>query len=143
VLAGPMGWGSTELLRELALHGPGEIVLTGAVSAEDLDALFRGADLFVYPSTYEGFGLPVLEAMARGIPLVASSASALPEVFGDAAVGVDPSSVPAIADAIQRVLGDEQLRGELVQKGLARAETFSWDRTAEATLQVYERVSKR
>ena len=80
--------------------------------------------------------------MARGVPVVASAASSLPEVYGDAAVAVEPSSVPGIAEAIQRVLGDEQLRGELVQKGLARAETFSGTETAEATLSVYDRVAK-
>lgn len=143
VLAGPMGWGSTELLRELALGGPGEVILTGSMPAGDLDALWRDAAVFVYPSIYEGFGLPPLEAMKRGVPVVCSTASSLPEVVGDAALGVEPGSVAGIADAIGRVLEDGDLAERLVNAGRKRADTFSWEHTARATLDVYEQVRKR
>jgi len=140
VLAGPMGWQPQPLLRELALPGPGEIVLTGALSQADLDALYRGADVFVYPSLYEGFGLPVLEAMARGVPTVVSDSSSLPEVSGDAALGVDPRSVRQIARAIESVLSDGNLADRLAARGRARAEQFSWEETARLTLGVYDRA---
>jgi glycosyltransferase involved in cell wall biosynthesis len=124
-------------MRELALRGPGEIVMTGALSPEELDAVFRAAEVFVYPSLYEGFGLPVIEAMVRGVPTVASSTSAVPEVAGDAAIGVDPRSVRQIAGAIESVLGDVEVAERLASRGRARAGRFSWDETARLTLDVY------
>jgi glycosyltransferase involved in cell wall biosynthesis len=143
VLAGPLGWHHEALMREIALPGPGEILLTGPLSAEDLDALYRAASVFVYPSLYEGFGLPVVEAMSRGVPTVASSTSAVPEVSGDAALGVEPRSVSEIATAIERVLTDQDLAAQLASAGRARAERFTWDETARLTLQVYEEVLGR
>jgi len=143
VLAGPLGWHHQALHREIALAGPGDIVMTGALAPEDLDALYRGAEAFVYPSLYEGFGLPVVEAMARGIPTVASNTSSIPEVSGDAALGVNPRSVREIAHAIETVLTDRQLAETLVRLGRARAERFSWDETARLTLQVYGEVTGR
>jgi glycosyltransferase involved in cell wall biosynthesis len=140
VLAGPLGWGARPLLDELAQEGPGEVVLTGATTALDLDALYRGAAVFVYPSLYEGFGLPVLEAMARGTPCVVSSTSSLPEVAGEAAVPVDPRSTGALVEAVERVLGDERLAARLRDAGLARAAAFSWEETARRTLEVYKRT---
>lgn len=140
VLAGPMGWHHDSLMRELALQGPGEVVLTGALNPDDLDAVYRGADVFVYPSLYEGFGLPVVEAMARGVPTVASDISAVPEVAGDAAIGVNPRSVREIAQGIESVLADVDLAERLAARGRARAERFSWDETARLTLEVYERL---
>lgn len=138
VLAGPMGWGGQALLRELRLAGPGNVILTGQAGRDDLDALYRGADAFAYPSIYEGFGLPVLEAMSRGVPVVTSNASSLPEVAGDAALLVEPRSVPEIADAIVAALEDETSR-RLRAAGLARAERFSWEETARLTLEVYQK----
>jgi glycosyltransferase involved in cell wall biosynthesis len=140
VLAGPLGWHHESLMRELALQGPGDIVMTGALSPEELDAVFRAADVFVYPSLYEGFGLPVLEAMARGVPTVASSTSSVPEVTGDAAIGVDPRSVRQITEAIESVLGDVEVAERLARRGRARSERFTWDETARLTLQAYEDV---
>jgi len=137
VLAGPMGWHHEALMREIALSGPGEVVLTGPLPGEDLDALYRGTAAFVYPSLYEGFGLPVLEAMARGAPTVASSTSSLPEVYGDAALGVDPRSIAEIAAAMERLVTDAELAGRLGSLGRARAERFTWDETARLTLEVY------
>jgi glycosyltransferase involved in cell wall biosynthesis len=140
VLAGPLGWGRHPLLTELEREGPGSVILTGETRPEDLDALYRGADLFVYPSLYEGFGLPVLEAMSRGTPCVVSTASSLPEVAGEAAVPVDPRSTAGLAQAMQRVLGDPALAGRLREAGLARAASFRWEATATRTLEVYRRV---
>jgi glycosyltransferase involved in cell wall biosynthesis len=142
VLAGGMGWHGSELLRELALAGPGEVVLTGELSRPELDALYRGAACFAYPSLYEGFGLPVLEAMARGVPVVASTGSSLPEVAGEDAIAVDPGSVAEIADAIRRVLSDADLAAGLAARGRRRASTFSWEETARRTLQIYEKAGR-
>jgi glycosyltransferase involved in cell wall biosynthesis len=143
VLVGALGWHRQPLMRELALAGPGDIVLTGAVSPEDLDALYRLADLFVYPALYEGFGLPVLEAMARGVPTVCSNTTSLPEVAGDAAVGVHPGSIREIAAGIQQVLDVPALADRLRAAGPARAERFSWDEAARLTMQVYEKALGR
>lgn len=141
VLAGPMGWRPQALMAELAAEGPGSIVLTGSTPAEDLDALYRGAAVFAYPSLYEGFGLPVLEAMARGAPCVVSTASSLPEVAGEAAVPVDPQSVGAMAEALERVANDRALAERLSAAGVERAKLFSWDETARKTLDVYKSLA--
>jgi glycosyltransferase involved in cell wall biosynthesis len=143
VLAGPMGWRHQTLLREIALSGPGEVVLTGAMSPAELDALYRGASAFVYPALYEGFGLPVIEAMARGVPTICSNTSSLPEVAGDAALGVNPASVREIASAIQSLLTDSVMAERLADLGRARADRFSWDEAARLTVQVYEKAVQR
>jgi glycosyltransferase involved in cell wall biosynthesis len=96
--------------------------------------------VFAYPSLYEGFGLPPLEAMARGVPTVCSNTSSLPEVTGDAALTVDPRSVSEIAQALQRVVTDSSLAEALSRKARARAERFSWGETARRTLQVYDKA---
>jgi glycosyltransferase involved in cell wall biosynthesis len=137
VLAGPLGWGAEPLHRELRSPGPGNVVLTGPASPELLDALYRKADAFLYPSLYEGFGLPVLEAMARGVPTVVSSASSLPEVAGDAALSVDPLSMDRLTQAVTRVLTDPEEAGRLAEAGRRRAAEFSWERTARETLAAY------
>lgn len=112
----------------------------GRVADEDLPALYSMASLFVFPSTYEGFGLPPLEAMACGTPVVSSNASSLPEVIGDAAVSVDPFDVEAMAHGIDKVLSSETFKGELREKGLERARLFNWMDTARQTLEVYKEV---
>ncbi len=140
VLAGPLGWHPDALLRELALEGPGAIVRTGHLAARELDAVYRGASAFAYPSLSEGFGLPVLEAMARGVPTITSNTSSLPEVAGEAALCVDPRSVEELATAIQRVLTDPTVGARLADAGRRRAERFSWDETARLTLETYARV---
>jgi glycosyltransferase involved in cell wall biosynthesis len=140
VLAGPMGWRPQELMRELAAPAPGDVVLTGRVSDADLDALYRGAAAFVYPSLYEGFGLPVLEAMARGVPSVVSIAGSLPEVAGEAALPVDPRSTAGLAEAMERIVNDRELAERLRQSGIARASRYSWEETARRTLEVYKSV---
>jgi len=128
VLAGPLGWHHESLMRELALHGPGTIVMTGSLSEDELDAVYRAADVFVYPSLYEGFGLPVVEAMARGIPTAASTTSSVPEVTGGAALGVNPRSVREIAHAIESVVSDIDLADRLAARGRTRAERFTGTR---------------
>src|SRR5688500_16144440 len=127
-------------MRELARHGPGEIVMTGSLSKDELDAVYRAADVFVYPSLYEGFGLPVVEAMARGVPTVASTTSSVSEVAGDGAIGVNPRSVREIARAIESLLTDVDLAERVAARGRTQAERFTWDETARLTLEVYERV---
>ncbi len=117
-----------------------DVRLEGWVEGEELEGLWALADAFVYPSLYEGFGLPVLEAMARGVPVACADASSLPEVAGDAALLFDPRSEAAIAAAIERLLGDPALAGSLRAKGRERARTFTWERTARLTLDSYARV---
>jgi glycosyltransferase involved in cell wall biosynthesis len=126
------------LLQDLDLRP--HVLFTGYIPEADLPALYRGADLFVFPSLYEGFGLPPLEAMACGTPVVCSNAASLPEVVGDAAITVDPYDVEGLAEAMRRVLGDAALREELREKGLARARQFTWERTARETVAVYRQV---
>jgi alpha-1,3-rhamnosyl/mannosyltransferase len=116
------------------------IVFVGAVDDADLPALYCGATLFVFPSLYEGFGLPVLEAMACGVPVVCSNASCLPEITGDAALLINPLDIDALGMATRRVLVDERLRQEMIQKGLVQAGRFSWEQTALKTLEVYTGV---
>ena len=140
VLAGPPGWRADEVLRELRPGEPGRVVLVGALGAADLEAAYAGADVVAYPSLHEGFGLPVLEAMARGVPVVASSTSSIPEVAGDAALLVDPRSADLIGDAIAQVLRDTELAARLVTAGRARAATFTWEKTAAATVDAYRRA---
>jgi glycosyltransferase involved in cell wall biosynthesis len=113
------------------------------VSAEELEGLWALAEAFVFPSLYEGFGLPVLEAMARGVPVACSNASSLPEVAGDAALTFDPHDEPAIATALCRLLDDGALRERLRARGLARVDEFTWQRTARLTLESYRRALGR
>jgi glycosyltransferase involved in cell wall biosynthesis len=134
-------WLSTPLTEEIRrLNIEPWVHFTGYVEDEDLPAFYNGADVFVFPSLYEGFGLPVLEAMGCGTPVITSNVSSLPEVAGDAAVLVDPYNIEGIASAMQQVLEDPHLSNELREKGLARAKQFSWERTARETIAVYKRV---
>ena len=127
--------------RRLASAGD-RVRRLGRVGEAELAGLYEGAIALVYPSLYEGFGLPVLEAMAAGCPVIASRAGALPEVVGDAGILVEPGDPEALSREMSRVAGDAELRAELARKGRARAAEFTWRRTAERTLEVYERVGR-
>jgi glycosyltransferase involved in cell wall biosynthesis len=144
VVAGQRAWNygaDFRLAEELGLKG--NVIFTGYVLPEEMPALYNAADLFVFPSLYEGFGLPVLEAMACGVPVVASNVSSIPEVTGDAALLVDPRDVNALCDAMERILKDADLSASLRQRGLERAATFSWERAARETIEVYAEALRK
>lgn len=142
VITGLAGRASPELQRLVAELGLGDLVIfSGYLDDALLPLLYSAADVFVYPSLYEGFGLPVIEAMACGVPVAASDRTSVPEAVGDAGLLFDPDSTDDIAAKIQRILADDALREELVRKGLARAQTFSWDLTATRTLAALAEVA--
>jgi glycosyltransferase involved in cell wall biosynthesis len=120
-----------------------DIRYVGYVPEEEMPLWYNAATLFVYPSEYEGFGLPPLEAMACGTPVVSSTASSLPEVVGDAGILVNPKDTDAIADAMHRVLDDQSLRLDLSERGPLRARAFTWRRMGEETLAIYREVGRR
>lgn len=131
VISGAKGWMFDEVFQTVARLGLQErVIFPDFVSDADLPALYAGATLFVYPSLYEGFGLPVAEAMACGTPVVCSRASSLPEVAGDAALYFDPRDVNAMADALQRALSDAVLREQMRVRGFAQVKQFGWDKSA-------------
>lgn len=142
VIAGAKGWLNSDIPPLLASLGIKESVrFTGYIDSADISALYSGAVLFVYPSLYEGFGLPILEAMSCGTPVVTSNTSSMPEVAGDAALLVDPLNAEELAFGMETVLEKESLRVEMKKKGLARAASFSWDRCAKETVEVYRKVA--
>jgi glycosyltransferase involved in cell wall biosynthesis len=141
VLAGSRGWLSEEVYSAVEALNLGEHVrFLGRVPSTHLVYLYNAARLLVHPSFYEGFGLPPLEAMTCGTPTIVSNVSALPEVVGDAAILIDPHDIGGLTVAMWRALTDEDLRASLIAKGLKRAQTFSWERAARETLDVYRRV---
>jgi alpha-1,3-rhamnosyl/mannosyltransferase len=140
VLVGALGWDTDETLQAVERHR-GLVRTLGHVPADDLPALYRGAAIFAYPSLYEGFGLPVLEAMTAGAPVLTSGVSSLPEVGGDAAVYVDPRDVRSIRDGLAGLLEDPPRRAELSAAAVARATRFSWARYAAQTLAACELVA--
>jgi glycosyltransferase involved in cell wall biosynthesis len=143
-IAGAEGWLYGDLYRLVQREGlAGRVRFLGRVADADLPALYSAAAAFVYPSLYEGFGLPPLEALACGTPVVCSNRSSLPEVVGDAALLVDPTDAGALAGALARLLADEPLRRELRARGLARAARFTWERTATETLAAYHEALRR
>ena len=142
VLVGGRGWLSEDLHGEIdRLSDQGWLKYLGFVPEADLPAIFAGARSFLYPSVYEGFGLPVLEAMASGIPVVASNFTSLPEITQNAALLLNPDNIDALADGIRTSLLDELWRPNAVAAGLAVAQTYSWDRCIEQTVAVYEKIS--
>jgi alpha-1,3-rhamnosyl/mannosyltransferase len=114
-----------------------EVIRTGYVSDDQLLAEYQQADVFVLPSLYEGFGLPVLEAMACGVPVICSNKGSLPEVAGDAALKVQPQDTLGLSEAIKRVLGDPRLANDMIARGLKQAAKFTWTVTAQETLRAY------
>jgi glycosyltransferase involved in cell wall biosynthesis len=144
VLVGGQGWQNAEIFRKAEeLDLGSDLIFLGYVPDEDLPALMSGAVVFVYPSLYEGFGLPPLEAMACGTPVITSNVASLPEVVGDAAILIDPYDTAALASSLTRVLESRELRQELHERGIKRAELFSWENTARQTVKVYEDVYAR
>lgn len=142
VLAGKKGWLYDEILESVrTLRLEKDVIFTGYVADEDMPYLYNGAELFVYPSFYEGFGLPPLEAMACGCPVVTSNTSSLPEVVGGAGLMIDPHQPEELAEAMWKILDDGGLRLELRERGIRRAAEFSWERCAKETQAVYRELS--
>jgi glycosyltransferase involved in cell wall biosynthesis len=139
VLVGKRMWEYDEAFEEIDRLNIGrEIIGLGHIAYSDLPYLYNGADVFVFPSLFEGFGLPPLEAMACGTPVVAANLTSIPEVVGHAAILVDPYDIASIANGIDKVLTNEELRKVLKTRGLERAKQFSWKKTAKKTLSVYK-----
>lgn len=142
VVAGHKGWLTEEVDQAIEKYKLGDqVCFLGSVPTQELAYLYNAARVFALPSFYEGFGLPPLEAMASGTPVVVSNVSSLPEVVGDAGLLIDPNEVEAWAVALYRVLTDNELHDEMAAKGLVRAQHFSWERAARETLNVYRKVA--
>ena len=142
VLVGPSGFGVEGILKSISNQPElsHRIILTGFVADEDLAAIYTNALMFVYPSFYEGFGLPPLEAMQCGVPVITSNTSSLPEVVGDAAIMIDPQSANELEAAMYSLYTDQNLRYNLSAKGMERAKLFSWKKCAEKTIDVYRKA---
>lgn len=142
VITGRHGWGEALPATLTGSVGPGSVCFTGYVPDEDLPALYSAATAFAYPSLYEGFGIPPLEAMACGTPVVASNVASLPDVVGDAALMVDPRSTESIRDGLEQILGDAELRARLREAGFERVKQFSWRSSAERMLAVLRSAAR-
>jgi glycosyltransferase involved in cell wall biosynthesis len=143
VVVGPEGLGTDKIYKTCRKLGIGKYVtFTGYVDRNDLPFIYSAAEVFIYASFYEGFGLPILEAMACGCPVIASNIKPLIETAGGAALLVDPYNVQSISEGINRLLNDKCLRGDLIEKGLKRAEQFSWDKAARQTIEIYEKIAQ-
>jgi glycosyltransferase involved in cell wall biosynthesis len=141
VLTGGTGWDNEETLALMnSMHSKDQVIRLGHVPYTDLPSIYNLADVFVYPSLYEGFGLPPLEGMACGTPVITTNISSMPEVVGDAGLLVPPNDEAALLQAIQQVLDDPVLRQRLQIAGPKRAANFTWERTAQKTLTIYEEV---
>lgn len=141
VIVGRKGWGQVDVVRlARKMKIENRVVYIENARQSDMPCIYNMAELFVYPALYEGFGLPPLEAMACGVPVVASKSSSIPEVVGDAAVLIDPENVDDITGAISVVLRNEELRQRLVRKGYERVKIYSWKRSAAETIEVYEEL---
>lgn len=143
VIAGKIGWKCDEVFQKIRDYRlEKRIILTGYVEEDDKPLIYKMSSLFIFPSLYEGFGMPVLEAMAAGVPVITSKTSALPEVAGDAAMPVDPLDVGQIAEYIKIVFRDDALRNDMIKRGIRQSMKFSWEKSAEKLLSIYEEVSK-
>ena len=141
VLVGNKGWHFQPVFNTISkLNLSHEIIITEYVPLNDLPAIYSLADILAYPSLYEGFGLPVAEAMATGTPVVTSNTTSLPEVAGDAAVLIDPASIDSIKEGLKLLLNNENVRMSLMEKGLKRVKEFSWEKAAKETIYLYEKV---
>jgi len=135
---GDHGWGKSKVLATMRRLGlTNDVIFTGFVPPEDLPFFYNAADLFVFPSLYEGFGIPPLEAMACGTPVVCSNRGSLPEITGEAARMVNPDSPADLAQAMKEVLENKDYRDTLIKKGIRQACRFSWEQTAHATEDTY------
>ncbi|PIR97672.1 MAG: glycosyltransferase family 1 protein [Candidatus Doudnabacteria bacterium CG10_big_fil_rev_8_21_14_0_10_41_10] len=144
VLVGSKGWLYDEIFEEVENRNlQNNVVFPGYLVASDLPKLYAHATAFVYPSLYEGFGLPVLEAMASGTPVITSSVSSMPEIAKDAGLLVDPLDVEGLANAMEKIITDKSLQAELSEKGKKRSEKFSWEKCARETLEIYREVGKK
>lgn len=141
VLTGKRGWYYEEIFKRIKDLGlKDKVVITDYVLDEDLPYLYSGARCFIYPSFYEGFGLPVLEALACGCPVITSGVSSLPEVVGESALLVNPGDKKEIVSALNKILSDKELRADLINKGLKQAQNFSWDKSAKSLLEVFNKI---
>ncbi len=141
VLVGKMMWESKDINKEIdKLDIREDLILTDHASYSDLPCFYNKADAFIYPSLFEGFGLPPLEAMACGTPAIVSNVTSIPEVVGDAALFVDPYDISSIAEGMEKLLSNDNLKKDLIKRGFHRAKQFSWKETAKKTLSVYEQV---
>lgn len=141
VIVGAKGWLYDSIFAQVKkLNLEKEVIFTEYVPDKDLPAFYTLADLFMFSTLYEGFGLPILEAMACGCPVVTSTTSSMPEVAGKAALLVNPRDTKAIADAIESILRDKKLRNKLIKRGFRQIQNFSWKKTAKETLKIYEEV---
>ena len=142
VIAGKKGWLYDSIFQKVNfLKLDNDVIFTGYVDENDVPGLMKGATAFIFPSLYEGFGLPPLEAMACGTPVIVSNAASLPEVVGDAALLVDPFSVVSISNAMERLLVNRELRAELSDKGLKQASKYTWERSADIIIKVCEQLA--
>jgi len=143
VIVGKKDWHFDDVWQACRRHGvEGEVIFTDVAEGDDLPYLYSGAEVFVFPSLHEGFGIPVIEAMACGTPVVASNRASIPEIASDAALLVDPLKPAEIAAAAHSIMTDGAVRKRLVEKGLKRAKEFSWERTARETLNVYNELAQ-
>lgn len=141
VLGGRYGWMYDEVLKQIEkLNLTEKVFLPGYFDQEDLPMVYNLSDLFVYPTLYEGFGLPVLEAMACGIPVITTDISSIPEIIGEAGLLVPPDEVETLFRGMKKVLSDEDLRLEMARRGTDQAAKFTWERTAKSTLKVYRQA---
>ncbi len=142
VLVGGKGWLYEDIFASVERLGLAQnVIFPGYIAEADLPAVYNLATVFAYPSLYEGFGIPPLEAMACGTPVVCSNSSSLPEIAGDAALLIDPTDTEALADALQRALSDESLRADLRRRGVAQAQRFSWPAAAQKLLAAYNSLA--
>ena len=133
------------ILKEIGLEKEltNRIVLTGYVADEDLPVIFNLSEVFLFPSLREGFGIPIIEAMACGVPVITSNTSSMPEVAGDAACLVDPNSVPSIVEALIKIRLDKSYKNELIEKGFERHQSFSWEKAAQKVLEIYQKCNNK
>jgi glycosyltransferase involved in cell wall biosynthesis len=136
--SGPISKTIHRIIQKLNLND--EIILTGHLPEKDIPKIYNAAELFVFPSFYEGFGLPPLEAMSSGTPVITSNTSSLPEVVGEAGITIDPHNVNELADSIINVITNDSLQQDMIKKGLKKAKSFSWINTAKETLSIYNEI---